>query len=117
MEEIKYRLWDKATQRMYQPQELAELRVGQLLSNWVEDGTDTVMPLRFTGLRDSQIVEEYFGDIVIEETENDWILYVIKDGKSAVLFEDTKTGAIKCFWDLGVCYVVGNIYENSEILN
>lgn len=117
MEEIKYRLWDKVTERMYQPQELAKTRVGGLISNWAEDGTDTVIPLRFTGLRDSQFIEEYFGDIILEEDEGGCLLYVIRDGKSAVLYEDIESGSIKYFWQLGVCYVIGNIYQNKQILD
>ncbi len=76
--------------------------------------------MQYTGLKDSQVVDEYFGDIVIAHFDfgfiDEWDLCVIEDGSSAVLYKGLTTGQIRYFWDMPEHYIIGNIYENKDLL-
>ncbi len=113
----KFRAWDKINGRWLDLFQLAFARDGSVMAVNTLDGEiyglHQVEILEYTGLKDSQVIEQYFGDIVICQSEEDtWSVYVVEDGKSAVLYKDVDTGDIKYFWQLGVSYVIGNIYEN-----
>ena len=67
----------------------------------------------YTGLKDSEVVEEYFGDII---EEDDGTRRVIEDEVSFVAFRIIGGKGIKYFWELLPHTVIGNIYENLELL-
>lgn len=70
---------------------------------------------QYTGLKDSQNIEEYYGDITIANFDGEWDLFIIEDGNSAVLYRSPVTDNVFYFWELPVHYVIGNIYENPEL--
>jgi len=75
---------------------------------------DDAIVMQYTGLHDSNVAQEYFGDII---EDDDGVRYVIEDGDSAVLFKNIKTGVISFFWHLMKPHrIIGNIYENKELL-
>jgi hypothetical protein len=65
-----------------------------------------------TGLKDSENQEEYFGDLI---QECDGTIRQVIDGLSAVLFVASGVRT-KYFWDLLPHKIIGNIYENPELL-
>ncbi|GAH49987.1 unnamed protein product [marine sediment metagenome] len=128
MREIKFRAWDKSSKKMgmiqvrqilipdgnneHGNQELSvsHLKFGTNPSHWL------IAPplMQYTGLKDSHNKEEYFADIIREE---DGTIRIIEDGCSAVLFRNPQvTLDIKYFWELKQHGIIGNIYENPEIL-
>lgn len=126
MREIKFRAWHKQQHKMYSPEEMGQDQLtlmpdGRGFANIHSvdtrlseiDNWHTMIPLQYTGLKDSEIKEEYFGDII---EENDGTRRVIKDGISVVVYEVVGGKNIKYFWDLISHKVIGNIYENPELL-
>ena len=65
MREIKFRLWDKFRRTMYNPHQFANLALAHNVPDWAELGTDTVVLLPYTGLKDKKGVGIYEGDILV----------------------------------------------------
>lgn len=134
---IKYRVWDKITEKMYYPStgvanDLYMSLEGSICSEdeeIQEDGSRLayrgyrMTPLLYTGLKDKNGKEIYKGDIIE-------VKHPFKDRyyKGEIIFE---WGAFKAKdfyfahfdnttdFTEGIEYVeiIGNIYENSELLN
>lgn len=100
MKETKFRVWDK--------EEKIFLDVP-----WYDLWQDpTVEFFQYTGLKDSDLTEEYFGDVIEEE---DGTRRIIEDGCSAVLFTNAKKHTdVKYFWQLGSHRVIGHIRSNPN---
>lgn len=127
MREIKFRAWDKSQNKMYQVR-------GINFDNedlWLKINETQIMGanlfevelMQYTGLKDKNGKEIYKGDIL--QFYND-VDYIIKPGYAKVVFKD---GAFCCkHFKYGTEYlanmdmsdmditVVGNIYENPELL-
>jgi hypothetical protein len=97
--ELKARIWDGNNKHFVYP-EILELNAGLEYQLW-------------TGLKDSYATEEYFGDIIEDVLGERWL---IEDGYSAVLFTNIKTNEAKYSWELPTHKVIGNIWENPELL-
>jgi hypothetical protein len=112
MREIKFRAWDKIEGKMWYPDAIMDggrpmkCHMGVYISYPEQEPHDPVM--QFTGLQDSKGVEIYEGDIT-------------RDGDIIEWTEDI-CGEYGCIgWNIttvGALYVsiVGNIYENPELL-
>lgn len=127
MREIKFRAWDKKEKWMVSPSlDYAITLHGELgklsESGWWEfnDGerwmSENFVVLQYTGLKDKNGKEIYEGDIVKEAKWGE-IKKVEWDGYRFLPF----TGACDCCEDYGTwiggeCEVIGNIYENPELL-
>ncbi len=106
MREIKFKFWDttlKEFTRYYEasPNDIFEFNQGRYIA------------LQYTGLGDSEAKEEYFGYII---EEDDGTKRVIEDGASVVLFKAIVGKDIKYFWELLPHKVIGNIWQNEELL-
>ena len=115
MREIKFRVWDKELKEMCSVTDI------QLWINYVhysqKDGdigkgnypADVIL-MQYTGLKDKNGKEIYEGDIL--RYSNGEILGVAFDNKTAQF--TTKT---RWLWPIiDVCEIVGNIYDNPELL-
>lgn len=127
MREIKFRAWDKEENIMYYQDNLI-VTYSHLGDDCYVNTKEDVRPLylydlmQYTGLKDENIKEIYEGDIVKIED------YFGEDIIGRVIYDETTAGYVfhkgnernyfQMTLDLEgyVHYVVGNIYENPELL-
>ncbi len=134
--EIKFRIWDKQTGMFFEPtyeawggrlEDISITLSGRLLRRTLkfpaEDESmfpDRYELMQFTGLKDKNGVEIYEGDII------KWFVYdLIREG--IVQYIDNYGGYdmkhfkddyhVCCDWLRGDYEVIGNIYENPELIN
>lgn len=113
MREIKFRAWDKEEQEMIYGIEATPLHFYEYLE------MENFMVMQYTGLKDKNDKEIYEGDIVKQ-----W------DGIKQIIFEDFMWAAVEKLGEVvnssceemlpfisNDCEVIGNIYENKELLD
>ena len=123
MREIKFRAWDSSISEMVsnnclsvvagEPAYIMEQNDGSLVSSFRQD----MILMQYTGLKDKNGVEIYEGDIVGIENEN-WIVEWC-DAGTFVVIEPCSCSVISTMQyldDGGVFKVIGNVYENPELL-
>lgn len=128
--EIKFRVWDSELREMLTPNQvrvynnLFEIDSGK---DWVEPADyDRFSLMQYTGLKDKNEKEIYDGDILSvcngSVNSTPWIdkpyavEYFINKGWGLPMFCWDKEGENimdKTHW----CEIIGNIYENPELLN
>ena len=129
MREIKFRAWDDARKKMYNEGWYDDLYLG-------DDIYDKYL-MQYTGLKDKNGVEIYSGDILsssecsyFAKFNKPWIGCVIDDayGGASITFKDyvkdiyslmqePTNDAQTATWIQESCKVIGNIYENPELLD
>lgn len=120
MREIKFRAWDTDRQRMRTGSDNLMLDLGGRkywqfgydLNFLDQSHAKEFVLMQYTGLHDKNGVEIYEGDIV-KTDENDWVGKVVYEAPEFALV-DNGFG----FASLGYCEtkVIGNIYENPELM-
>ncbi|MEC0171676.1 YopX family protein [Paenibacillus graminis] len=118
--EIKFRVWDKALERFSFPDFLALNMLGEIVEVYdnfrgVEDGTPNkeVVLSQYTGRKDRNDEEIYEGDIM--RAYNDF--GDVFSQLTVVRFDQEKMEWKGVDWsDLKNEEVIGNIYENPELL-
>lgn len=126
MREIKFRAFDKHTRK---PTKLAVNQVSTEATDCLVLGQDTVILSQYTGLRDVNGKEIYEGDIVIKHSYNGFkvsdkvdvhTIKAVEWGEHqngtgfnlAVRRRNSEVTEPIMKWE-----VIGNIYENPELLN
>ena len=111
MREIKYKAWDmKKKEWVIKPTTLQDLVAEEYYpADWV----DKVIWVEYTGLKDKNGKPIFEGDVLSPNTEDD-------KSKLEVRFEE---GAFVTSFGTNIkevsklCEVIGNIYENKDLLN
>jgi uncharacterized phage protein (TIGR01671 family) len=120
MRKIKFRAWDKISKKMYDLKKIFEDDVlSQLLyvnHNTVQGKEDLIF-LQFTGLKDKNNEMIYEGDIVENETGTicEVIFLSWGDFCGFCLKKINDIGYFSNIWSEQT--IIGNIYENKELLN
>ena len=132
MREIKFRAWHEKQERMYSAEEMGQDQLtlmpdGRGLANIsgadtklsrVDDGR-TMIPLQYTGLKDKQGKEIYEGDIVQTMQEDEQKAYIeqvkwSEDFLCWAVYQNNEFAEL--YLSAGNSEVIGNIYENPELL-
>ena len=113
--EIKFRIWHSDIQEMLYQFTLPMAGPGQDLNQAFSWLLKPIM--QFTGLKDKNGKEIYEGDIVSHSLDNSTIpLSVVSFEDGMFVFSD-KEYTTELIESLDYCEVIGNIYENPELLN
>ena len=122
MREIKFRAWEVQTKRMLDWNYFMNISTDYLFGR---NGNSIMIPMQYTGIKDKNGKEVYEGDIVdYEDTHN------IDDSGIQVIGWDSENAGFgrrylgeqefdaTCFSEVVTNFeVIGNIYENQELLN
>jgi uncharacterized phage protein (TIGR01671 family) len=108
---IKFRCWNPVGKCMHDWSELVEKNKIHLLAQ----NSNNYPVMQFTGMYDENGVEIYEGDIVEFCGVNCQIVW---DRSDASFFAESSGGLVESGqeWDKN-CVVVGNIYQNKEMLD
>lgn len=125
MREIKFRAWDKTAKQMYQVLNLGcgEEDWEKIAKNYWEQpqtGKNKFYPsqvevMQYTGLKDKKGVEVYESDLVIKENRPHEIGVITWNEKNASFQIKGKIPS-SSMTHLERMIVIGNIYENKELL-
>lgn len=120
MREIKFKMWNKEEQKMYEVGKIDFQKERAYMTNWW-GSTQSFFPfsmveiLQYTGLRDKNGIEICEGDILTNGDKN--IKYIVKwvdTGLNARQYNNQSYIGLSYWQDK--LEIIGNIYENSELL-
>ena len=125
MREIKFRVWDKETKNICEVRNIdfiSEMIQIKYQANYGVRELENVILMQFTGLQDKNGVDIYEGDILIYQH-----MFVDKKSVSEVIWNEKYSGFASYVEDDERRYilekelknqfeVIGNIYENPELL-
>lgn len=115
MREIRFRFWEKNVKRMERCVELNPFYIGD--GDRLRWNRDEVELMQYTGLKDRNGVEIYEGDIVkCKIYSREYIGKVTYAEMLAVWFLTDMERSDSELWLCDEKEVVGNIYENPELL-
>lgn len=116
MREIKFRCWDIVFNKMRYEQDLWDIAYNELFIHTPDQRALNLM--QYTGLKDINDKEIYEGDIIK--------IYDIQTGQFSesthvIIYNNKSEWTIDDYWLLSrkhhKCKVIGNIYENKELLD
>lgn len=122
MRELKFRAWDKNAKLMYPDVGIlaqsydSEARIGgdEIAYKW---SLKRVVIMQFTGLKDKNGKEIYEGDIVRQKTGRSYTeIRVVEFRDGAFRFNEQKTPHASFVYTNKNTEVIGNIYENKELV-
>ena len=121
MREIKFRLWDKEWERMWNGSELylSYFKNEIYVAPWDSDrGFEECVLMQYTGLKDKNGVEIYEGDIITITLDTGNVItgsVGMNNGQWSIKYYDRYYPLVSIWYEMQP-KVIGNIYENSELL-
>jgi len=122
MREIKFRAWDYVAKEMLV---VKQLEFGRNQSNdiWAHLSDGHILNqqhfelMQYTGLKDKNGKQIYEGDIIRFKWSDEWISPVFWDDKYGWTIRTIKVWKYNLSLHIDTVEVIGNIYENKELLN
>lgn len=113
MREIKFRAWDKLNKEMFNVESInfQESRVYKDTVSYRKFNDIELM--EYTGLKDMRGKGIYERDILFESFGEEYFKVVFEDGSFTV---ETEEYSLSLSEYAHICEVVGNIYENPELI-
>ena len=119
MREIKFRAFNKKYKTMYKSSSIYKIFFDNgsddvETDDLVTHNKEEIILMQYTGLKDKNGVEIYEGDIIKGTKENEY------KGQSNVFFGynwNLQPFSYLGVWDMNKFEVIGNIYENKELLD
>jgi uncharacterized phage protein (TIGR01671 family) len=114
MREIKFKFWDTINKKMiiYQSWLIFNYHTGRIFDRHTGDYRDDIIKCQYTGLKDKNGKEIYEGDIIEEGIiiyHNEYLGFFVD------IFERGYERYIPLY-DIPLPEILGNIYENPELL-
>jgi len=113
--EIKFRAWDNEEKYMFELTEEQNIAGHDFFSN------ERFVPMQYTALDDKNGKEIFEGDILDDESEIGYVEYCSETAQYIIDFwkvgETKSRGETLGEWIDDDTEVIGNIYENKELLN
>jgi len=118
--EIKFRAWDKEKKKMRYPEVLVwgtdGLKVWRFFDEMIKlpelPPKQDIILMQFTGLKDKDGKEIWEGDILGKGTAERYEV----DFQDGAFVIHTRFYGVKCLNEFAYLEVIGNIYENPELL-
>lgn len=118
MREIKFRAWDKINKEMFNVESInfQERRVYKDVVSY--RNFNDIELMQYTGLKDKNNKEIYEGDILSDGNDEKPYKVIFENGSFRAEFDGDFDEYSFDLMDVNLqcCEVVGNIYENSELL-
>ena len=121
MREIKFRAWDDLYKKMYGYNSAWKLQWsdGRMWDINLAEYLDHIILMQYTGLKDSNGKEIYEGDIVFWPHMGETELYEVYYNEDEVHYfarPINNLGETESYLDSTHMQIIGNIYENPELL-
>lgn len=117
--EIKFRAWDYEIFQMYDDEQIiiqgGTVFIGRM--KCINKISDDVKLMQYTGLKDKNGVEIYEGDIIEFAYGKKLVSEVRHSNMFGYEVANKDNSILGLILVNGICEVVGNIYENNELLN
>jgi uncharacterized phage protein (TIGR01671 family) len=113
---IKFRAWDRESKKMLMDVWVNNFAVSP---DFISLSNEDYIPMQFTGLRDKNGKQIYEGDIVADEEGKRGVVeyeapeFIAMDTHGS---KDDCAGCLNVMVFPNSCEVIGNIYENPELL-